>query len=100
MCKSWVKEVYGEKGQPGCVEDLNGSELWPVRWKAGTAGDKAGEVNRDLCGRFSNVHAGDCGLWKGNTYPNLKPQLRLTRGLQLFLLDLVCLSGSEGPFHD
>ena len=27
MCKSWVKQVYREKGQAGYVDDLDGSEL-------------------------------------------------------------------------
>ena len=40
MCKSCRREVYGEKGQPGCVDDLMFQNyslcaLWLEQWETG-----------------------------------------------------------------
>lgn len=43
MCKSWDKEVYREKGQPGLVVVQN---YGLVRCEAGPVGGEVGEVNR------------------------------------------------------
>lgn len=76
MCKSWVKEVYREKGSLGVWTSSVVQNCGLVLCKAETAGDKPGEANRDLCGWFSSVHFGNSRPWEGNTYPALESQLR------------------------